>query len=163
LGNRDPNATRPISKALYERVYIDRDSVVAQYQLDHLANSGASPYDLSGTAILTAWLNRLNQPDTKDARRVEVKINTLQTFDFLQVSSFFCVSNFHFWCWQLLIFSKLEKGKGIEKNLRYLEDSNQFPDDRWLVLVAAHYEAFERYRVVMSPILILPLASGYYF
>lgn len=92
-GNRAANATRPISQTLYERicppeerVYIDTASVEAIRQLNP-ANAGTSLYDISGKALLDAWLDRLNQPDTKDARCVEVKPDTDQIFNIWQVFS----------------------------------------------------------------------------
>lgn len=88
-GNRDADVTRPISQVLYERicppeerVYIDHASVEALRQLDP-ANAGTSLYDISGRAILAAWLDRLNQPDTKDARCVEVRKDTRQLYDYM--------------------------------------------------------------------------------
>lgn len=90
-GNKGDDVTRPISQALYERicppeerVYIDHESVEALRQLNP-ANAGTSLREISGKAILAAWLDRLNQPDTKDARCVEVRKDTLQVFDYWQV------------------------------------------------------------------------------
>jgi hypothetical protein len=89
-GNRAADATRPISQTLYERicppeerVYIDPASVEALRQLNP-ENAGTSLYDISGKSVLDAWLDRLNQPDTKDARCVEVKPDTDQIFNIWQ-------------------------------------------------------------------------------
>lgn len=90
-GNRGSHETRPISQALYERicpleerVYIDCTSVEAHRQLNP-ANAGTSLNDISGKALLDAWLDRLNQPDMKDARCVEVRKDTEQIFNIWQV------------------------------------------------------------------------------
>jgi hypothetical protein len=90
-GNRTSDATRPISKSLYERicppeerVYIDLASVQAHHQLNP-ANAGSSLTEISGKAVLDAWLDRLNQPDIKDARCVEIKQDTVEVFDIWQV------------------------------------------------------------------------------
>ena len=86
-GNRDADVTRPIPKTLYERicppehrVYIDKASVEAHRQLNP-ANTGTSLDDISGKAILDAWVDRLNQPDIKDAQCVEVKQDTAHLFN----------------------------------------------------------------------------------
>lgn len=90
-GSRGPDANRPISETLYERicppedrVYIDVASVEALRQLNP-ANAGTSMHDISGKAVLDAWVDRLNQPDTKDARCVEVRRDTDQIFNIWQV------------------------------------------------------------------------------
>ena len=49
------------------------------------ANVGTSLDDMSGKAVLDAWLDRLNQPDMKDARCVEVKRESFHIFDIWQV------------------------------------------------------------------------------
>jgi hypothetical protein len=150
-GNRGADVTRPISQALYERicppqerVYIDQASVEALRQLDP-ANNGTSLNDLSGKTILAAWLDRLNQPDTKDARCVEVRENTLQMFSFWQV--FLCFKKKFNGCDDNQK-NRITGTKQIHDLWDLVSNSPMITGWSWSPLI---YEAFERYRHIISP------------
>lgn len=90
-GNETSNGPRPIPKTLYEqicppeeRVYINKTLVEVHRQLNPV-NVGTSLDDISGKAVLEAWIDRLNEPDMKDARCVEVTKDSPQIFDIWQV------------------------------------------------------------------------------